>query len=291
MKYKYASRKFIDLIQGATSKWANWDPPRKIVVGDYGMITNDTGEFDWEGNIYSSDFQEKLTSSKYKFDIDLADPTLRPIEQEAKDDYHIAKSWGVTATRTKTSGETAVLELNLQFDGKKPEAVLVMHKPTYSSLPNDERIVRLVKSMPGILQGKYIITEVVSCAAYMMYMSDKKAERFSVTLTGPVTPPVNVGGAAVYTWSSEAACRAGGNPAAKYMPLYKLKKPRPKFWELPFGHRGNEISNNMINRWEDVDPPWNPLDDEGEECEIYDAEMDGDFGVFPDGFADDDDDD
>jgi hypothetical protein len=32
MKQEYASRKFIDLIQGATSKWANWDPPKKIAV-------------------------------------------------------------------------------------------------------------------------------------------------------------------------------------------------------------------------------------------------------------------
>ncbi|KAG1722052.1 hypothetical protein EDB19DRAFT_2044170 [Suillus lakei] len=302
MKQEYASRKFIDLIQGATSKWANWDPPRKIEVGDYGMIINTTGEFDWEGNIYSPHFQEQLKSSKYKYDIDLTDPTLRPVEQEAKDDYHIAKSWGVTATKNKTSGETAVsggvnvaLKLDLQFASNKPEAVLVMHKPTYSSLPNDERIIRLVKSVPDILKGKYIVTEVISCAAYMMHMYNQKTEKFSVALTaaGPVAPGVDAGGAASYTWSSEAAYglfREGCDPTARYMPLYRLKKPRPKFWELPFGHRGNEISNNMINRWEDVDPPWNPLDNEGEEYEIYDAEMHGDFGVFPEGFADDDDD-
>lgn len=43
-------------------------------------------------------------------------------------------------------------------------------------------------------------------------------------------------------------------------------------------------------RWDDVDPPWDPLDDEGEEDEIYDAEMHGDFGVFNDGYPDNDDD-
>ena len=47
-----------------------------------------------------------------------------------------------------------------------------MHKPRYISLPNDERLIRLFDSMPE-LKGKYIITEVVSCAAYMMHLSDK----------------------------------------------------------------------------------------------------------------------
>jgi hypothetical protein len=69
------------------------------------MIINATGEFNWKGNIYSPHFQEQLKSSKDKFDIDLADPTLHPVEQEAKDDHFIAKSWGVTATKTNTSGE------------------------------------------------------------------------------------------------------------------------------------------------------------------------------------------
>jgi hypothetical protein len=65
------------------------------------------------------------------------------------------------------------LKLDLQFDGNKPAAVLVMHKPRYSSLPNDECIVDLIKSMPGILKEKYIVTEVISCAAYMMHLSDQ----------------------------------------------------------------------------------------------------------------------
>ncbi|KAG1842270.1 hypothetical protein DFJ58DRAFT_707480 [Suillus subalutaceus] len=274
MKTKYESRKFIDLIQRATSKWANWDPPRKITVGDYGTIINETGEFDWEGNIYSPHFKEQLKSSKYKFNIDLADAALRPNEQEAGDDHFIVKSWGVTAKEAKTSADCLVhisdcaavpvpgvvnvaLKLDLQFDGNKPAAVLVMHKPRYSSLPHDERIIRVLKSMPGVLKGKYIVTEVISCAAYMMHLSDQK--QFSVPLkaVGPVTPAINAGGAASFAWSSEAAyglSRQGCDPAAKYIPLYRLKMPCPKFWE-----------------WEDVDPPWNPLDNEGEEHELYDA--------------------
>jgi hypothetical protein len=302
MTIKYESRKFIDLIQRATSKWANWDPPKKIEVGDYGTIMNETGEFDWEGNIYSPHFQKQFQSSKYKFDIDLTDSALRPYEQEARDDHFVVKSWGVTTKQINASAEVAVpgvtnvaLKLQIEFDGNKPAAVLVMHKPRYSSLPNDERIIQLIKSMSAILKEKYIVTEVISCAAYMMHLSDQQAEKFSVTLkaVGPVTPATNTGGAASFTWSSEAVyglSRQGSDPAEKYMPLYRLKQPRPKFWDLPSSHHGDE-KNDAINRWEDVDPTWNPLDDEGEEQEIYDAEMHGDFGVFNDGYPDNDDDD
>ncbi|KAG1775610.1 hypothetical protein EV702DRAFT_422190 [Suillus placidus] len=291
---KYESRKFIDLIQGVTSKWANWDPPRPINVGDYGMIDNETGEFDWEGNFYNL----KTTNKIY---IDMTDPALGPIEQEGGDDIFIVKSWGVTTKAVNASTEAAMpcavnvaLKVDFQFDGGKPAAALVMYKPRYISLPKDERIIRLLKSRPDILKGKYVVTEVISCAAYVMYMSDQKAERFSVTLkaTGPIAPAVNAGGAAGFTWSAETVCglyREGSVSTAKYMPLYRLKNPRSKFW-WPFGQRGDEPNDDAIDKWEDVDPPWDPLDDNGEEDEIYDAEMHGDFGVFNDGYPDDDDD-
>ncbi|KAG1724595.1 hypothetical protein EDB19DRAFT_1644489 [Suillus lakei] len=246
---KYASRKFVDLIQGATSKWANWDPPRNIAVGDYGMIINETGEFDWEGNIYSPDFQEQLKSSKYKFDIDMTDPALRP-EKTGRRGRPIYRQ--IMGSPVPGVANVA-LKLDLQFDGSKPAAVLVMHKPRYSSLPNDERIIRLLKSMVDTLKGKYIVTEVISCAAYMMHLSDQSNRKFSVTLkaTGPVTPAINAGGAAGFTWFSEATyglSHQGSASTAKYVPLYRLKKPRAKFWEWPFGQRGNEQNDDAIDR-------------------------------------------
>ncbi|KAG1778445.1 hypothetical protein EV702DRAFT_1096641 [Suillus placidus] len=244
---KYVSRKFVDLIQGATSKWTNWDPTRRITVGDFGIIINETGEFSWEGNIYDPHFQKQFKSSNYKFDFDLADPALRPKEQEG-DDLYIVKSWGVTAKAINESPEAGVqsamnvLEVDLQFVGYNRAAVLVMYKPRYSSLPNDEHIVRLLESMPDVLKGKYIVTEVISCAAYIMHLSDKKAEKFSVTLkaTEPVLPAVAAGRTVDFTWSSEAKSgftRHGSDPTYNYMPLYRLKKFRSKFWEWPFEQR------------------------------------------------------
>jgi len=49
-----SSRKYIDLIYTASSKWANWDPPKQIKVGDYGKINKKTGAFEKEDNIYNA---------------------------------------------------------------------------------------------------------------------------------------------------------------------------------------------------------------------------------------------
>ena len=70
-----AQRKFIDLINEATFKWANWDPPKVLQVsspspsinptnptdspfpllqiGDFGTLDKKTGELNVEGNIFT----------------------------------------------------------------------------------------------------------------------------------------------------------------------------------------------------------------------------------------------
>ncbi|KAG8903122.1 hypothetical protein FRB99_003724 [Tulasnella sp. 403] len=58
-----ASRKYVDLILNASSKYANWDPGVPVEVGDYGSINKDTGLFDYEGNIFSEAFRNLLNFS------------------------------------------------------------------------------------------------------------------------------------------------------------------------------------------------------------------------------------
>ena len=64
---------------------------------------------------------------------------------------------------------TVKFRVNCRFDSKSG-AALVMYKPQLSSLPRDERVVRLLKEF-HILKGKYIVTEVTSCPAYILVMS------------------------------------------------------------------------------------------------------------------------
>lgn len=97
-KPKQASRKYIDLIQQASSKFANWDPPHLIKVGcptlnlcgnlsrpahsqagDYGKIDRETGKFEKEGNIYDNSCTDRVVA-----DLAAQHPV---IENPATDEY------------------------------------------------------------------------------------------------------------------------------------------------------------------------------------------------------------
>jgi hypothetical protein len=68
---------------------------------------------------------------------------------------------------------SVTFKVELQFQNDSRGAALIMSKPRYTSLPKDERIVGLFKSVPGVLRGKFVVTEVISCSAYLMHLSDK----------------------------------------------------------------------------------------------------------------------
>ncbi|KAG1821256.1 hypothetical protein EV424DRAFT_1401755 [Suillus variegatus] len=231
---KFESRKYIDLIYGVTSNFqVSLDPPIEIRVGDYGMMND--GEFEMFGNIY----EDKI--------IDMTDPALCPVEEEGGDSL-IIKSEGVISRDLSTNTEAYVLQdavfgyisdrvaapapgaasdalkVEFEFDGRKQAAVLVMYKPRYISFPKNERIIELLNSRPSVLKGKYIISEVTTCAAFMMYLSTNKPEKSSVTFctTGPTASGVNARGSAYGIYRE-------GYPTAKYVPLYSLITPRSKF--------------------------------------------------------------
>ncbi|KIJ60772.1 hypothetical protein HYDPIDRAFT_43109 [Hydnomerulius pinastri MD-312] len=284
MVIKYESRKFIDLILSSASKWVNWDPPTSISVGDYGSINRETGEFMWEGNIYNDHFQELLDKSPEPIKIDLKDPALQP-EVSVGDDKLIISSSGVYATDAKLGAEVSVqsqanvsLHVNFEFRDEGG-AILVLHKPQYSSLPKDERFTSLFRAAHEALKGKSIITQVISCPAYLMVLSRQKGEKVSASLSATHTNPVaTIGAEAGLKWSSEMVHglhRSGSNTQAIFKPLYKLMQPRRTFWNFIFGQRGGDSENESIV-WEDVRRPWDLLDDEGEEMERYDPTMEDD---------------
>ncbi|KIJ60777.1 hypothetical protein HYDPIDRAFT_43111 [Hydnomerulius pinastri MD-312] len=286
MGVKYESRKFVDLILSSASKWANWDPPRPINVGDYGSIDRATGEFVWEGNIYRSYIQELLDKSLGPNKIDLKDPTLQPVVSEG-DEQLIISSSGVQATEAKLGAEVSVqgqanASLRFKFNfTDKGGAALVLYKPQHSTLPQDERFARVLKAVHEVLRGKCFVTEVISCPAYLMVLSRKKGENFSASLSAAnVNPVATVGADAGLTWSSDVVhglYRSGSNTKPIFKPLYKLMHPQRTFWNFIFGQRGGDSENESID-WEDARRPWDELNDEGEEKERYDPTMDDDSG-------------
>lgn len=99
-----AQRKYIDLIKEVSSKWANWDPPKRVRVsllhhdnattlkwsfysqaGDFGTVNRKTGEFLVEGNIYTH------------HDIKPIAQQYPPVEAPETDEYQI-HSYHVRAT-------------------------------------------------------------------------------------------------------------------------------------------------------------------------------------------------
>ncbi|KAF8126282.1 hypothetical protein EV363DRAFT_1348183 [Boletus edulis] len=280
---KYDSRKFIDLIRATTSKWANWDPPREIKVGDIGKINRQTGEFDWQGNIYDESFQERFGDS---LDINLQHAHLQPVRLERTDDYIAVSSRGVSVKVVDLSvgvdahaAANVKLQVNCQFTSKCG-AALVLYKPQLSCLPRDEQLVRLLRKFHDALNGKYIVTEVISCPAYVMVMSTQENQNFYTSLDAnvPVPSGIPVGGAAKACWTASAVhgiWRSGHHTLPIYCPLYKLKQPPPSLWQVISGRRNDTTQSSLIENWEDASPPWDPLDDEGEEDEIYDAALEG----------------
>ncbi|KAF9232291.1 hypothetical protein BU15DRAFT_55171 [Melanogaster broomeanus] len=173
----YYSRKFVDLILSVSSKWANWDPPKPIHVGDYGTISKKTGQFLREGNILkpNADVQRLLDGSG--MNIDLWEGALEP-EVAKGDDYMIINASGGYAQRAQIGANVnaqnqanAGLHVNFAF-GDKGGAVLVLYKPEYSSLPTgDGRLTSVLKAAHKAVKDRYFVTEVVSCPAYLMAMS------------------------------------------------------------------------------------------------------------------------
>ena len=150
--------------------------------------------------------------------------------------------------------------MEFDFENSKHAAVLIMHKLKYTTLPNDERISRILNTRPDALRGKSIVTQTISCAAYMMYLADTSKSsmlkstftlstlevgkrKITVTLSSnppQIAPTTNAGESVGFTWSLEGFSghlHSGGNPKATYVPLYKLQSHSLNFGEQNFGKR------------------------------------------------------
>ncbi|KAG2064751.1 hypothetical protein BDR04DRAFT_1130653 [Suillus decipiens] len=269
-----ASRKFIDLIRQASSKWANWDPPIEIKVGDFGKIDNETGELDVEGNIYDPAFQKSLKTQGLT--IDLTDSSCQP-QKGGVDDNIIMSSSGVKQGDFSAKPEVSFLNLasasvkaEFQFQEGKRGAVLVMHKPQQEYIPRNKVLTLVHKAVE--LHDKYLVTSTFKCPGYYIYLSNKSGERIALALTA--TAPIaaaaglTAGGTASVDWWTDAQAaflRKAVDKAGqyRYTPLYTLKHRRtPLMARLFRGETEEELEDFL---WPDCITPWQPLDEDGME--------------------------
>ncbi|KAH9056486.1 hypothetical protein EDB87DRAFT_1636328 [Lactarius vividus] len=261
-----SQRKYIDLINEASSKWANWDPPKRINPGDFGTVIKSTGELVVEGNIYTH--AELAHIAK----------TYPPSEGHEIDRYHIHSyevrgvdvSAGLGANLLGIQG--LVFKSRWQFNSKRG-AVLLMYQPRLITVP--DAFFTETRDVP-ILKNKSVVYQVFNCPGFFMYLSNKVDEQVAVGLRADLPPQLsNVNPALGVGWTAHGSIgvrQQGYQPDATYTPLFGLRSLRKRLL------RRGESDQGPTELWDETRVPWNYLDDDG----MSDAEDDSD---------DDDDDD
>ncbi|KAI0259829.1 hypothetical protein BC834DRAFT_597900 [Gloeopeniophorella convolvens] len=242
-----ACRKYVDLINEASGKWVNWNPVNSVQVGDYGKIDFDTGQLVVEGNIYRD---EPLASTmklyppvshapipEYKVDSSFSRYQMPPPEFEDLDDVALKAQW--------------------KF-GERRAGFLVMYQARRTSIPEEFLKLTLKSPIPE-LKGKDIVTNIFTCPAFAMYMSNKSGEnvklalRTSVTETGTQSGWYAEGNVGVYQFGSLP------DPEA-FLPLYNMQVLQKRA-RIP--RRDGRDPNEL--HWGATEAPWKDLNDEGEE--------------------------
>ncbi|KAI9442790.1 hypothetical protein BJY52DRAFT_1229136 [Lactarius psammicola] len=253
-------RKYIDLINEASSKWANWDPPRRIKPGDFGTIIKSTGELVVEGNIYVHKDLAHIAKN------------YPPSEGHEIDRYHIHSyevrgvdvGAGLGANFLGTQG--LVFRSRWQFNSKRG-AVLLMHRPRLISVP--DAFFTETHNVP-ILKNKSVVYQVFNCPGFYMYLSNKVNEQVAVGLRANLPPQVSdvnpVLGVGWMAHGSTGIGQQGYQSDAIYTPLFSMRSLRKRFL------RRGEPDQTSTELWDETRVPWDHLDDDG----MTEAEDDSD---------------
>ncbi|KAI0063935.1 hypothetical protein BV25DRAFT_1853802 [Artomyces pyxidatus] len=269
---KEASRKYVDLMWYKTTKFANWDPSKKIQIGDYGLIDKETGVFEPEGNIYDEPTIIPSGLHARETDIVQGDPiesyiacTGRQISREAHFGAEVALS-GVAQASIKGDWDF----------GRKRGAALVMYNARMSSLPGPR--LKTVAASP-ILEDKCVVTEVYTCTAYCLYLSNEKQDRLRVEFRAPPAVPVaagvTAGGSVGFGWQKEHrgglyhdALHSQGEHT--YYPLFNLKKQGKTISRRDSPEPESPGIDDVL--WTDAPVPWDMLDEYGNEFGVDDSD-------------------
>ncbi|CAE6438617.1 unnamed protein product [Rhizoctonia solani] len=280
-----SSKKYVDLIFKASGKYGNWDPPHTVEVGDWGRVDRETGNFVKEGNIFKDSECSALLSDAPDaplFKKGGLEDVLRVTsgaQMEFKNDLY-TEVGGMGELGVRVSGAW-------EFTPRNRAAVLTATDAYSIYLEVGVVFPRLRKLRK--LEGKAIVTEALHCPAYALLLTEKgKGGKASLTLhTGLSDIPVSAGVGAKAGWKFttesgfwRAACGYGATldgSDAVYTPLYKLEKVS-KGWRV--GYRGGTAASSAPMEElvrEDYNPPWDDLDEDGDEIPPADSPTSPDF--------------
>ncbi|KAG8897555.1 hypothetical protein FRB99_008065 [Tulasnella sp. 403] len=271
------ARKFSDLVFSASSKYPNWDPPRPIKVGEYGVLNPDTAEFEREGNIYDDPDFANIVKGK-------------PPEPSPAEDRIVITSNHVKGRELGLSGDldATIAEASFKWEwtfGRHAAAILVAFYPRLDSLNRTLDIKQLIEHPK--LRGKHIVKDTITCPKYVLFFSRKGNDRLLLALSVqlPVAPvaPVSAGPGAhtgcVMRYSLGISREAGFDPRVtedkEYTILFGLKRLKLKnpissivkaVKNIPgITRAAPEEEDDGLEKLEDVEQPWPLLDSDGEE--------------------------
>jgi len=254
-----ACRKYVDLIYRASKGFVNWDPLRKIEVGDFGRIDPETGQFVREGNIYKD---EPLASVMKEYP---------PLVYGTVYEHKIDSSTSTRRSRLPDFGDgdqttmirDIVYRCQWEFKDKRAAFLFMLHARKITIPPRF--LTMALKDEDGPMReirSKNIVTSVWVCPKFGMYLSNKTREHVKIAL---YSPRAGSGQEEESWWHLEGNVgvhQFGNRPSEDYRPLYRLESVQKNNWGVD--EDGNELSEVI---WLAPDVPWGRLDEDGFEVD------------------------
>jgi len=244
----HALRKYADLIfTGSRLQWSFFDPHTHVACGDYGVLSEETGLFEREGNIYDEGF-----ASKYA----IRQPEEVDTGEEAKECWTISKNaraltYGKDCKVQDTEIQKCEIKGHITFNSDRG-AVLVTLDSRTTSIPGKTSLKALINEPR--LHGKHLVSEVVHCAKYARYMSGPQGGDLTLGFDGK-------------SWLSAGATQAdsystGVSDTPAFFPLFRLLVMRDRGPILLL--RDSPEPEDPKQLLAPLYPPWGVLDERGE---------------------------
>jgi len=284
-------RKASDLLHKVSGKFLNIDPSLEVKVGYFGAIDRQSGEFNYEGDVYKDDaFKEAMK------DVEKSPPEGKiQVIEAIRSETAFAWNFGVDPNVTLPGLLEGSAQLKFAVTPGKRAAFLIMQDVRTSFLPPDG-----LQKLAGVeaLTNKWVVTRTVLCSSYVLGITGKGEQSLSgsVGATVPVGGPVVAGGSVsagmrmsdTYGFLLKGERQAGGSANTGYVMLLHLQLLKPAWLYKCFGIQSpyrdalpaDDPTLDETTAWKDAPVPWDILDeDDGEELTPVDN--------FPDWDSDD----
>ncbi|KAF7342639.1 hypothetical protein MSAN_02020700 [Mycena sanguinolenta] len=259
------SRKYVDLINRASAKYASWDPAKLIRAGDYGKIDRKTGQFQKEGSIYDTHCPDDVAALAARY----PPVTTDAVQEFSVSSLNVKKIKYSAGVQVQALGSAGIAGISFQTAwkfGRDRGAFLVMFNAEMTHVP-DEFISP--SAQLDFLKGKVLVRAAYHCPAYAMYLSNKESEtvQLSLDISGPTpVPGLTTEGNLGMDWHHEGTSglfQKAIAATASYTPLVSLH-----MIQKPFGIRRespNPIGETpTCDLWRDVERPWGELTEDGD---------------------------